>query len=124
MSDSQTKQNRLTLRPVDESEAIAVFESDDLSMLILEVETGRIVDANAAAIRLFDLPSEYGDLNLSAYLSLTPDQILRYVAGSRTAWVFGISRSSCPVSHGSPRASAARRFVAVAGASLRLCHCP
>ena len=85
MTDSQTTQNRMKRQPVDELEAITVFESDDLSMLILEAETGRIVDANAAAIRLFDLPSEYGDLNLSAYLSLTPDQILRYVAGSRTA---------------------------------------
>ena len=74
MTDSQTTQNRMKRQPVDELEAITVFESDDLSILILEAETGRIVDANAAAIRLFDLPSEYGDLNLSAYLSLTPDQ--------------------------------------------------
>ena len=74
MTDSQTTQNRIKRQPVDELEAITVFESDDLSMLILEAETGRIVDANAAAIRLFDLTSEYGDLNLSAYLSLTPDQ--------------------------------------------------
>jgi hypothetical protein len=74
MSDSQTTQNRMTSRPVGEREAIAVFESDDLSMLIIEAETGRIVDANAAAIRLFDLLSQYGDLNLSVYLILTHDQ--------------------------------------------------
>ena len=70
MSDSQTTQNRITSRPVGEREAIAVFESDDLSMLTIEAETGRIVDANAAAIRLF----QYGDLNLSVYLILTHDQ--------------------------------------------------
>jgi diguanylate cyclase (GGDEF)-like protein len=74
MTDSQTTQSRMNSQPVDELEAITVFESDDLSMLILEAETGRIVDANAAAIRLFDLPSEYGDLIFSAYLSLTQDQ--------------------------------------------------
>ncbi|MGB0554510.1 MAG: putative bifunctional diguanylate cyclase/phosphodiesterase, partial [Alphaproteobacteria bacterium] len=74
MSDSQTTENRVTSQSIGKSEAIAVFENNDLSMLILEVETGRIVDANAAAMRLFDLPAEYGDLTFSACLSLTQDQ--------------------------------------------------
>lgn len=61
-------------QPSSKLEAIAIFENDDLPILIFGLETGCIVDVNAAAIRLFDLPPDYGDLAFSAYLSSGQDQ--------------------------------------------------
>ena len=46
MTNSQTTQKRMKSQPVDELEAITVFESDDLSMLILEADTTDFLRAN------------------------------------------------------------------------------
>ena len=46
MTDPQTTQDRMKRQPADQLEAITVFESDDLSMLILEADTTDFIRAN------------------------------------------------------------------------------
>ena len=46
MTDPQTTQDRMKRQPADQLEAITVFESADLSMLILEADTTDFLRAN------------------------------------------------------------------------------
>ena len=46
MPDLQTTQNRMKRQPVDQLEAITVFEFNDLSMLILEADTTDFLRSN------------------------------------------------------------------------------
>jgi len=57
--------------------AASYFESDTLAMLIVDAETGGIVDANAAAKRLFELPDAFGAMTLADCLSISVAQLER-----------------------------------------------
>ena len=77
MSDPQNVKDNVPEGPQGELAVASYFVSDLLAMLIVDAATGGIVDANAAATRLFELPDEFHSLTLADCLSVSVEQLKR-----------------------------------------------
>ena len=65
-------------------------------MLIIDTVTGSIVDANAAATRLFELPDAFGSMTLADCLSVSVEQLERILEDAAKTGHFDFSDHHAP----------------------------
>lgn len=96
MSDLLNAKSASAEDPQGADDVISYFESNTLAMLIIDAVTGGIVDANAAATRLFELPNAFGSTTLADCLSVSAEQVERILEDAAKTGHFDFSDHHAP----------------------------